>query len=227
MAIEQARVLDQQNDFMEDFAEAIVGRDHEEIVVREVLGRIGDRGQPVTAIASTLMRLSSPATVRWLFSQDYDERVVVSLRMDAQREASEAFIQSQRHEGWITLSKGYDDGGFTGANLDRPALQQLLADVAAGEVDCVVIYKLDRLTRSMRDFFKIIEVLEKHSVTFVSVTQQFNTKTSLGRLALNILLSFAEFERETISERIQSAKPPFAALQVSTPGQTSGENGPL
>jgi len=121
--------------------------------------------------------------------------------LEAQRETGESFIASQRHEGWKTSSKRYDDGGFTGANMDRPALKHLLADIEAGEVDCIVVYKLDRLTRSMRDFFKIIEVLEKYDVTFVSVTQQFNTKTSLGRLALNILLSFAEFERETISER--------------------------
>jgi len=121
--------------------------------------------------------------------------------LDAQREAGESFINSQRHEGWLALATHYDDGGFTGANMERPALKKLLADIGAGLIDCVVVYKLDRLTRSMRDFFKIIEVLEQHGVTFVSVTQQFNTKTSFGGLALNVLLSFAEFERETISER--------------------------
>lgn len=121
--------------------------------------------------------------------------------LDAQREAGESFIDSQRHEGWSALATHYDDGGFTGANMERPGLKKLLADIAAGLIDCVVVYKLDRLTRSIRDFFKIIEILEQHSVTFVSVTQQFNTTNSFGRLALNILLSFAEFERETISER--------------------------
>ena len=121
--------------------------------------------------------------------------------LDAQREAGESFIASQRHEGWSSLPKQYDDGGFSGANMDRPALQQLLADVEAGEIDCIAVYKVDRLTRSIHDFFRILEILEKHNVTFVSVTQQFNTTTSIGRLTLNMLLSFAQFERETIAER--------------------------
>jgi site-specific DNA recombinase len=121
--------------------------------------------------------------------------------LDAQRESAESFIQSQRHEGWIALPQSYDDGGFTGANMERPALQRLLADAAAGKVNCVVVYKVDRLTRSLLDFTKIMEVLDKQGVTFVSVTQQFNTTTSIGRLTLNMLLSFAQFERETISER--------------------------
>jgi site-specific DNA recombinase len=121
--------------------------------------------------------------------------------LDAQRESAEAFIHSQRQEGWHGLTQRYDEGGYTGANMDRPALKQLLADVEAGKLDCVVVYKLDRLTRAMKDFFKIMEILDHHKVTFVSVTQQFNTTTSIGRLALNIVMSFAEFERETISER--------------------------
>ncbi len=121
--------------------------------------------------------------------------------LDAQREAAESFISSQKHEGWNALPQRYDDGGFTGANMDRPALKRLLADVAAGDVGCVVVYKVDRLTRSLLDFSKIMEVLDKHGATFVSVTQQFNTTSSLGRLTLNILLSFAQFEREMISER--------------------------
>jgi len=121
--------------------------------------------------------------------------------LDAQREAAESFIQSQRHEGWIGVPKLYDDGGFTGANMDRPALQLLLADVATGEVNCVVVYKVDRLTRSLLDFSRIMDVLDRHGATFVAVTQQFNTTSSLGRLTLNILLSFAQFEREMISER--------------------------
>ncbi|MEO7651508.1 MAG: recombinase family protein, partial [Bryobacteraceae bacterium] len=121
--------------------------------------------------------------------------------LDAQREAGEAFIISQKHEGWVAVSQRYDDGGFTGANMERPALKRLLADVAAGTVNCIVVYKIDRLTRALLDFSKIIEVLDKHGATFVAVTQQFNTTTSLGRLTLNILLSFAQFEREMISER--------------------------
>lgn len=121
--------------------------------------------------------------------------------LDAQREAGEAFINSQRHEGWLALPQKYDDGGYTGANMDRPALKRLLSDIESGVVNCVVVYKVDRLTRSLLDFARIVEVLDKHGATFVSVTQQFNTTASLGRLTLNILLSFAQFEREMISER--------------------------
>jgi site-specific DNA recombinase len=121
--------------------------------------------------------------------------------LDAQGEASESFINSQRHEGWTALPQKYDDGGYTGANMDRPALKRLLADVESGAVNCVVVYKVDRLTRSLLDFARIMEVLDKRGATFVSVTQQFNTTSSLGRLTLNILLSFAQFEREMISER--------------------------
>ena len=121
--------------------------------------------------------------------------------LDAQREAAEAFIQSQRREGWIALPERYDDGGFTGANMERPALQRLLAAVEAGAVDCVVVYKVDRLSRSLLDFTRILSQFEKHQVSFVAVTQQFNTSTSLGRLTLNILLPFAQFERELIGER--------------------------
>jgi site-specific DNA recombinase len=121
--------------------------------------------------------------------------------LDAQREAGEAFILSQRHEGWQLLPAHYDDGGYTGGNMDRPALKKLLAEIDAGKVDCVVVYKVDRLSRSLMDFARIIEVFDKRGVSFVSVTQQFNTTNSLGRLTLNILLSFAQFEREIISER--------------------------
>ncbi len=121
--------------------------------------------------------------------------------LDAQRDAAEAFIRSQREEGWVVLPDKYDDGGFTGANMDRPALKKLLQDVGDGLVDCVMVYKVDRLTRSLLDFARIMDVLDKHGVNFVSVTQQFNTTGSLGRLTLNILLSFAQFEREMIAER--------------------------
>jgi site-specific DNA recombinase len=121
--------------------------------------------------------------------------------LDAQREASEAFIHSQKREGWIALPDRYDDGGFTGANTDRPALKRLLAAVEVGKLDCVVVYKVDRLSRSLLDFTRMLSIFEKHNVSFVAVTQQFNTSTSLGRLTLNILLSFAQFERELIGER--------------------------
>jgi site-specific DNA recombinase len=121
--------------------------------------------------------------------------------LDAQREAAESYIRSQKHEGWVLLPTDYSDGGYTGANIERPGVRQLLAAIDAGEVDCVVVYKVDRLSRSLIDFAKMMELFEKRGVCFVSVTQQFNTNMSLGRLTLNILLSFAQFEREIISER--------------------------
>jgi site-specific DNA recombinase len=123
--------------------------------------------------------------------------------LHAQREACEAFIASQRHEGWQALTADYDDGGYSGGSMDRPALKRLLEDIAAGEVDIVVVYKIDRLTRSLFDFAKIVEIFEAKGVSFVSVTQAFNTTTSMGRLTLNVLLSFAQFEREVTSERIR------------------------
>src|SRR5260370_204369 len=121
--------------------------------------------------------------------------------LDAQRESAEAFIASQRHEGWTCLPQRYDDGGYTGGNMDRPALARLPADIGAGKVQVVVVYKVDRLSRSLLDFAKMMETFDKHSVSFVSVKQQFNTATSMGRLVLHVLLSFAQFEREIISER--------------------------
>ena len=123
--------------------------------------------------------------------------------LDAQREACEAYIRSQRHEGWVVLPTFYDDGGISGGTMERPALQQLLADIQAGKVDLVVVYKVDRLTRSLADFAKIVDVFDAHNASFVSVTQQFNTTTSMGRLTLNMLLSFAQFEREVTGERIR------------------------
>jgi site-specific DNA recombinase len=121
--------------------------------------------------------------------------------LDAQREAAEAYIVSQKHDGWTLVPTQYSDGGYTGANIERPGVRQLLADIEAGKIDCVVVYKVDRLSRSLIDFARMMELFEKRGVCFVSVTQQFNTKSSLGRLTLNILLSFAQFEREIISER--------------------------
>lgn len=123
--------------------------------------------------------------------------------LDAQREAGEAFVISQKHEGWTAMPQRYDDGGFSGGNLERPALERLLEDVENHRVDCVVVYKVDRLSRSLLDFARIMEAFDRNGVSFCSVTQQFNTSTSMGRLVLNILLSFAQFEREIIGERIR------------------------
>ena len=123
--------------------------------------------------------------------------------LDAQYDASQAYIRSQQHAGWTMVRAKYDDGGFSGGNTDRPALQRLLEDVRAGKIDIIVVYKVDRLTRSLADFAKLVELFDQHGVSFVSVTQQFNTTTSMGRLTLNVLLSFAQFEREVTSERIR------------------------
>src|SRR6476646_777203 len=121
--------------------------------------------------------------------------------LDAQREACEAYIKSQASQGWKALPQYYDDPAYSGGNLDRPALKKLLADIEAGRIDVVVVYKIDRLTRSLADFAKLVEIFDARSVSFVAITQQFNTTTSMGRLTLNVLLSFAQFERELASER--------------------------
>ncbi len=123
--------------------------------------------------------------------------------LHAQRESCEAYIKSQLHDGWQLVPQSYDDGGISGGSLDRPDLQRLLADIAAGKVDIVVVYKVDRLTRSLTDFAKLVELFDRHGVSFVSVTQAFNTTNSMGRLTLNVLLSFAQFEREVIAERVR------------------------
>lgn len=123
--------------------------------------------------------------------------------LDAQREACESFIKSQQHEGWTILPTHYNDGGFTGGNTERPALQTLINDIETNNIDIIIVYKVDRLSRSLADFVKLIELFDKHDVSFVSVTQQFNTSSSMGRLTLNVLLSFAQFEREVTSERIR------------------------
>src|SRR6516165_6200949 len=123
--------------------------------------------------------------------------------LHAQREACEAFVKSQTSEGWKLIKTAYDDGGLSGGTMERPALQRLLADIAEGLVDVVVVYKVDRLTRALADFAKMVEAFDAHGVSFVAVTQQFNTTTSMGRLTLNVLLSFAQFEREVTGERIR------------------------
>ena len=142
--------------------------------------------------------------------------------LDAQRQACEAYVISQKADGWISLSDRYDDGGYSGGTLKRPALQQLLKNIEAGIIDIVVVYKIDRLSRSLMDFAKLVEVLDRKSVTFLSVTQSFNTTTSMGRLTLNVLLSFAQFEREIAGERIRDK---FAASKMK--GIWMGGNPPL
>jgi site-specific DNA recombinase len=122
--------------------------------------------------------------------------------LHAQREACEAYIKSQAHEGWKLVKTAYDDGGFSGGSMERPALQRLLAELAAGRINVVVVYKVDRLTRSVADFARIVDMLDGHGASFVSVTQQFNTTTSMGRLTPNVLLSFAQFEREVTGEPV-------------------------
>ncbi len=150
-----------------------------------------------------------PATVRKIRAAVYtrkssEEGLDMEFNsLDAQREACEAYITSQRSEGWILVRDRYDDGGVSGGTLERPALRRLLADIERGLIDVVVVYKIDRLSRALMDFAKLVEVFDANSVTFVSVTQSFNTTTSMGRLTLNILLSFAQFEREVIGERIR------------------------
>src|SRR5689334_15518560 len=140
----------------------------------------------------------------------------------AQREACEAYIRSQQHEGWVLVRTRYDDGGFSGGNLERPAAQRLLTDIRAGRIDIVVVYKVDRLTRSLADFARLVELFDASGVSFVSVTQQFNTTSSMGRLTLNVLLSFAQFEREVTGERIRDK---IAASKKK--GMWMGGNPPL
>jgi DNA invertase Pin-like site-specific DNA recombinase len=142
--------------------------------------------------------------------------------LDAQREACAAFVLSQRHEGWSALPTLYDDGGYSGGTIERPALQRLIADIEAGQIDVVVVYKVDRLTRALSDFAKLVEVFDRLGVSFVSITQQFNTTTSMGRLTLNVLLSFAQFEREVIGERVRDK---IAASKKK--GMWMGGNPPL
>ncbi len=149
---------------------------------------------------------AAPASVRCAIygRKSVEERIATNFgSIEAQREAGESYITSQRHEGWTLVPDYYDDGGFSGGSMERPALKKLMRDIENGQIDVVVVYKVDRLSRSLSDFAKLIDLFDKHNVSFVSVTQQFNTTTSMGRLTLNILLSFAQFEREVIGERIR------------------------
>ena len=150
------------------------------------------KGRTATKLCAVYTRKSSEEGLE----QDFNS-------LHAQREACEAFIRSQQGEGWRLVEAAYDDGGLSGGTINRPGLQRLLADIAAGRVQIVVVYKVDRLTRSLMDFAKIVELFDRHGASFVAVTQQFNTTTSMGRLTLNILLSFAQFEREVTGERIR------------------------
>ena len=157
--------------------------------MRRTARRLGTKLRPVCAIYTRKSHEEG-------LEQDFNS-------LDAQRESCEAYVLSQKHEGWSCLAEMYDDGGISGATLERPALKRLLDDIEASRIDTVVVYKVDRLTRSLGDFAKIVEVFDRRDVSFVSVTQQFNTTTSMGRLTLNMLLSFAQFEREVTGERIR------------------------
>src|SRR5215470_6469677 len=159
-------------------------------------GRCED--QPMTAAATKKVRCGIYTRVSTEAGLDQNFN-----SLDAQYDAAQAYIRSQAHAGWTLIRHRYDDGGFSGGSTDRPALQQLIADIKNHKINIVVVYKVDRLTRSLADFAKLVELFDAHEVSFVSVTQQFNTTTSMGRLTLNVLLSFAQFEREVTSERIR------------------------
>jgi site-specific DNA recombinase len=158
--------------------------------------RASDLKSPVSSLKSIRCAIYTRKSTEERLDLEYHS-------LDAQRDAALAYIASQRHEGWKAVDGQYDDGGFSGGNADRPALLRLLEDIKAGKIDCVVVYKVDRLSRSLLDFARIMGTFDEHSVAFVSVTQQFNTSTPMGRLVLNVLLSFAQFERELIAERIR------------------------
>ena len=148
--------------------------------------------------------VTTPATVRCaIYTRKSTEEGLdqAFTSLDAQREAALAYVHSQQHAGWIALPECYDDGGYSGGTMDRPALAQLLRDIQAGQIDCLIVYKVDRISRSLLGFAKMMEIFDRHQVAFVSVTQNFSTATSMGRLVLHILLSFAQFEREIIAER--------------------------
>ena len=172
--------------------------DHRHALERPTLFRAA-RGQPMTA---SRRAKSVRCAIYTRKSTEHGLELEFN-SLDAQREACEAYIKSQVHEGWRALPARYDDPAYSGGNLERPALQKLLSDIDAGRVDVVVVYKIDRLTRSLADFAKLVELFDKKAVSFVAVTQQFNTTTSMGRLTLNVLLSFAQFERELSSERVR------------------------
>jgi DNA invertase Pin-like site-specific DNA recombinase len=168
-------------------------------------GRGGRQESPPPASATAVPRVRGGRVRCAIYTRKSSEEGLEQEfnSLDAQREACEAYVRSQKHEGWRALPQLYDDPGFSGGNMERPALKRLLADIVAKKVDVVVVYKVDRLTRSLADFAKIVEVFDASAVSFVSITQAFNTTTSMGRLTLNVLLSFAQFEREVTGERIR------------------------
>src|SRR6476469_7278239 len=159
---------------------------------------IGDGGSAMKAVSVKPVRCAIYTRVSTEHGLDQEFN-----SLDAQYEAASAYIKSQTHAGWTLIRSRYDDGGYSGGSTDRPDLQKLLDDIRARKIDVIVVYKVDRLTRSLADFAKLVELFDAHGVAFVSVTQQFNTTTSMGRLTLNVLLSFAQFEREVTSERIR------------------------
>ncbi len=162
-----------------------------------------ERGRPMSQANRATPRSTLPLVRCAIYTRKSTEEGLQQEfnSLDAQRESAEAYVRSQAGEGWTVLPDRYDDGGFSGGNMERPALKRLMADVEAGKVDCTIVYKVDRLSRSLLDFARILEAFETHQVAFVSVTQQINSATSMGRLMLNVLLSFAQFEREIIAER--------------------------
>jgi DNA invertase Pin-like site-specific DNA recombinase len=177
-----------------------IARDIELAPGTVLLREWSDRDHKATQIASPKPRKRCAVYCR----VSSDERLDQEFNsIDAQKEAGQSYVASQRAEGWIPVADDYDDPGFSGGNTERPGLKRLMADIERGQIDIVVVYKIDRLTRSLADFSKMVEVFERHGVSFVSVTQQFNTTTSMGRLMLNVLLSFAQFEREVTGERIR------------------------
>src|SRR5262245_28581855 len=159
-------------------------------------GRCGDQSMTAAATKKVRCAIYTRVSTEAGLDQNFNS-------LDAQYDAAQAYIRSQAHAGWTLIRHRYDDGGFSGGSTDRPALQELIADIKDHKINVVVVYKVDRLTRSLADFAKLVELFDAHAVSFVSVTQQFNTTTSMGRLTLNVLLSFAQFEREVTSERIR------------------------
>ena len=187
------------------------GRDAEIVVLREKSLQLLDRKRAFLdvrfpALPTILSGGGGKGLVaRWFYTRKSSEEGLDQAfnSLDAQREACDSYVKSQRGEGWRGLDARYDDGGHSGGTMERPALQRLMADVIAGKIDIVIVYKIDRLTRSLADFARIVEIFDRHGVSFVSVTQAFNTTSSMGRLTLNVLLSFAQFEREVTGERIR------------------------
>src|SRR6476620_1286248 len=166
---------------------------------RRSVGRGGSIMKAPSVVKAVRCAIYTRVSTEYGLDQDFNS-------LDAQYDAASAYIKSQAHAGWTLIRSRYDDGGYSGGSTDRPDLQRLLEDIRARKIDVIVVYKVDRLTRSLADFAKLVELFDAQGVSFVSVTQQFNTTTSMGRLTLNVLLSFAQFEREVTSERIRDRR---------------------